>query len=207
MAQMVPHLILFKHTGEQAVTPKDPVAVVERVEGDTAYLVGGETRNLTDTVQCIWYWDDWRQVTEPLYEVKEVMLPDWLTPAEWLRNTITLRYAVAFGADLAKWPEAWVRAFAAWSEGTRYAIAPLLNANPARMRSDFRKKLRQQVIDWIENPEDRQYGSPLSPRQIACITHSPWEAERIATSVYRNRHFLGVEMKMVYPAPKQTEAA
>lgn len=37
-------------------------------------------------------------------------------------------------------------------------------------RNEFRKKLRDQIVAWLNTPkEERKYHSPLSPRQWECI--------------------------------------
>lgn len=53
-----------------------------------------------------------------------------------------------------------------WGFENRRAIEKLLTAN---IRSGFKKSLRQQVIDWLNNADKRFYKLPLSGKQMQYI--------------------------------------
>lgn len=195
---MTPRLVLFKQTGECSTTPKDPVAEVAAVSADlkSATLPSGDVVDLTETVECILHSDDWRGVTTSKWSVIEVMLPEWLTTAEWVRRTVCFKYAVGRGVQLETWPERWVRRMLDQSPEVVTAVAKLLNADPARMRSDFRKSLRERVVAWMDE-ESPQYASPLSPKQVACVVYNAWEVQRNEASLYRLRGCFGVKTRAV----------
>jgi hypothetical protein len=154
------HRILYQHLGEYSYTPKTP----RRVYREGTVDLDAKTRH------TILSSDDFRPCPVQKYEVREVELPDWLSPEEWLASTNYLRWHVAMGQDLPveEWPEHWVR-WAVYDLGTekRRVIIQLLTAN---LRSSFKKSLRSQVVEWLETPpEDRKYREPLSVRQWNCL--------------------------------------
>lgn len=174
--ELTTHKILCKQTGEISYTPKSPVAVYE--EGSV---------DLNETTTCIWSSDDWRLVSVNLWEVKNVTLPSWLSPGEWLQNTTSWKWAWGCGAD--GLPETWQRSLAYdnFDCAERLACAKLLKTKT--FRSEFRASLRRQLVAWIEHPEDRKFGSPFSPKQWDCLIngHLAREAKYLDGALYRNR--------------------
>jgi hypothetical protein len=133
----------------------DPVKDAELLKEEKTFLQGP---------------DDFAQYTAPRFVVKRVVLPDWMEPAEWCRAEVEWRYLWAVVP--AEWPEQWQRALMLVNERagmpTLLAITELLKTK--EFRSPFRKSLRDQIVEWMETPEeDRKYRLPLSQRQINSI--------------------------------------
>jgi len=187
---MKKHAILFKHLGENAPTPRDPVAVVLDVQDDTARIVGenGPVEiDLTKKVYRCAYYDDNRLVDVLLYSVGEVELPDWMDPQEWIQNTTRWKYLWGYGVEK-DWPQAWQRWLSVCGGPQRLAAIKLLRTK--RFRSAFRKSLREQLEKWLTTmPEDRDYDSPFSRRQWECIVdnRTVLESKRIDAHLYAQR--------------------
>ena len=55
-------------------------------------------------------------------------------------------------------------------------------------RNEFRKKLRDQVVEWLEtDPDERKFASPLSHKQMECLIVRTWEYKQITQGLYRSR--------------------
>jgi hypothetical protein len=171
---MTKHQILFsRKNNENATTALDPVAP----------WAGQVDLNETGTFCASSDWD--MLVTEKLYAVREVELPEWMSADEWCRNYITWKYVWASGVELT-WSEAWQRGLARLSFADRYAACKLLRTK--KFRSEFRKSLRDQIVAWLEAaPEARNYASPLSDRQWAAIAAPHYETKRAEECAYRAR--------------------
>jgi hypothetical protein len=169
---MKTHQILCRHTGEYSYTSKDPVAVWE-----------GQV-DLEEHHDCILSSDDWRPVTVTKYEVREVTLPDWLSPEEWLRDAVPWKYNWGMGVN-EEWPESWQRALLMIGAPQRLACVNLLKVK--KFRSDFRASLRVQLESWIEG--NREYDSPFSRRQWDALisVQVKREADNISSALYRSR--------------------
>lgn len=184
--------VLFKQTGENSTTPMDPVhEVVSEVGTVVTYQdkIGYQfTCDTRETVACCVSPDFDMLVDVPHYAVRDVVLPDWLPTSEWLLCTTRWKWVWGLGAD-SEWPEAWQRGLASIADTTcRLAAIKLLRTKA--FRSDFRRKMRDQVVAWLETAEDaRKYSSPLSYRQWAAIidTHLQVEAKRYDNGLYNNR--------------------
>lgn len=176
---MATHLILFKQLGENATTPHDPSRVVAEVKGTVAVLTDGTEVDLTETTTCCRTSDDNMLVSKDLYSVKRVTLPDWLDAHEWLRNTVTWKYAWGTGVEQ-DWPENVQRRLAHLSTAQRMAACKLYKTK--NFRSSFRKSLREQLDAWLDGESD--YASPFSPRQWDCLIRNRWEAKRVDSSLY-----------------------
>lgn len=155
------HQYLTRQYGENATTPRSIVAVWHGSAPDGVDMAAVE--------YCCLNSDDNRLIPVPLHGLAEVALPEWMDAAEYVEGHIRLAYAVRAGMGLA-WPEAWVRGIMAMRDtGERVAVCELLATK--KFRSAMRASLRDQVVTWLETAEDdRQYTSPLSARQMACIT-------------------------------------
>lgn len=168
---MKTHQILCRHTGEYSHTAKDPVAVWT-----------GQV-DLTEKQDCILNSDDWRPWTVDRWEIREVELPDWLEPQEWIRNTVSWKYLWGMGADR-DWPESWQRAIIRMNAAEKLACIKLLKVK--NFRSEFRASLRQQLELWIAG--DRRYDTPFSHRQWDVLLQPQLvrEADSIDRYLYRS---------------------
>lgn len=149
------HKILFEHLGENSNTAKDPVAVWEN-------QVDLETEKT-----CCFYWDDDRPVTIKRYEVREVELPEWLPPDEWIRNRTAWKWFWGFfGCQNDLSPEASRKlAYTKMTATRRFAMAKLLKTK--KFRSSFRASLRRQLEKWLDGESDHE--NPFSPKQWICL--------------------------------------
>lgn len=173
---LVTHRILFKHYGEVCYTSKSPVDVY--VEGMV---------DLEETIQCLASSDNWMLVPTKLYEVKDVTLPDWMTPKEWVRSEVKWRYTWGRGCPM-EWPEKWQRFLFGMDGAGALAVIKLLKT--AKFRSEFRASLRAQLEAWLDTPDaDRQYDSPFSKKQWARLIdrYTAIEARRIDEAIYYSR--------------------
>jgi hypothetical protein len=172
---MKTHQILCQHTGEISYTSKDPVAVW-----------AGQV-DLTEQQDCILSSDDWRPVSVPKWEVREVTLPDWLSPEGWIRDSVYWKYCWGSGVDR-EWPEGWQRGLLRMNTAERLACVKLLKVKT--FRSEFRASLRDQLEKWLETPSDlRQHNSPFSTRQWDCLIDDRLarEAKYVDEGLYRSR--------------------
>jgi len=152
--------VLFERNGEVSDTLAplrefDPAKDAELLEEQKAFIQGP---------------DDFTQYEAPRFLVKRVVLPDWMDPAEWCRNEIDWRYLWAIVP--AEWPETWQRALMLVKEraGMPAVLAIVNLLKTKEFRSPFRRSLRDQIVEWMETPEeDRKYKLPLSPRQFDAI--------------------------------------
>lgn len=170
---MKTHQILCRHTGEYSSTSKDPVAVWS-----------GQV-DLSEKHDCILNSDDWRPVTVDKWAVREVTLPDWLSPEEWIGDWVGWKYTWGMGVDT-EWPEAWQRALKKLDTVERLACVKLLKVK--NFRSEFRQSLRAQLEQWLAGLRPT-YGSPFSPRQWEVLIQYglKYEANAISAGLYRSR--------------------
>lgn len=169
------HKILTEHHGEVSYTSKTPIAVWE-----------GQV-DLTVQKTCIWSNSDWRHVYVDRYAVVEIELPDWLPPGEWIARQTAWKYTWGMGVPK-DWPESWQRALLEMGSAETLACIKLLK--PKKLRSEFRKSLKAQLLAWIETPADeRKYNTPFSPKQWGSLlnTYVRREAKDISTYLYRSR--------------------
>lgn len=169
---MTTHEILFEHRGEISYTSHDPVAVWT-----------GQV-DLNETKGAILSNDDWRQVSVNRYSTAKVELPYWLSPEEWLHSTVAWKYTWGMGVEQS-WPENWQRALLRLSSEETYACAKLLKTKS--FRSEFRAKMRMQLVAWLEGHSD--FAHPFSPRQLDAVlgNYGAREAKRQAEYLYRSR--------------------
>lgn len=170
---MKTYQVLYQHRGENSDTPKSPVREYQDGEVD-----------LDEQITCCLNWDNDMLVRTDKYAVHDVTLPDWLPLQEWIRDRVHWRWLWGVGAD-PEWPEVWQRGLLHLeTTARRRACVKLLKTR--KFRSDFRRSLRDQLVAWLETPEERQYDSPFSYRQWECLLDR-WmriEAERIDSGLY-----------------------
>lgn len=173
------HEILCEHRGENAPTPRDPVAVW-RGQAD-----------LSETKKAFADWDFDLLVDIPKYEVRQVELPDWLDPEEWLVSWVEWKYLWGYGVDK-NWSEAWQRGLMAVGRqaGREALLVCVQLLKTEKFRSEFRKSLRDQLVAWLETPDgERKYPMPFSRKQFECLItrYVEIEAWRIGERLYADR--------------------
>ena len=147
---MKTHTILYQHLGELSYTEKQPVSVYT-----------GQV-DLSEEKNCLYSNDDWRLTPVKKYAVKDVELPDWMSPEEWLYNCNYLKWHRLWSFRGTKeLPETWQRKLLQIDGKQLTACAKLLTAS---LRSPFRQSLREQLVGWL-NKEENEYPSPFSWRQ------------------------------------------
>lgn len=174
---MTLHKIVFIQTGEISYTPKDPHCPLDSFVG-----------NLNAKIYCLWSSDDWRQVEVNKYEVQEIELPDWLPATEWIYHSIQWKYTWGMAHGVKDAPENIQRYMFSLKGPARLAIWKLYNTKS--FRSEFRKSLYNQFIEWIDTPEEtRKYDNPFSPRQWECIidVYTCRDYKRISETIYRSK--------------------
>lgn len=179
---LVTHKILFKQLGENATSPRDAASVWT-----------GQV-DLDETTLCCASYDDNRLVPKKRYSVEEVLLPEWLSPEEWLHNSTSWKWLWGLGADPC-WSEAWQRGLvAAGSTAHRLAAIKLLRTK--KFRSDFRRSLCDRLVEWLDTPADeRRYDSPFSYRQWECLVNRyvAREAKQLDAGLYNCKGNYGAE--------------
>lgn len=186
------HLILFIHQGENSTTPHDPFQVW-RGQVDLGTMVS----------RCFNSGDD-RAVSINLYEVREVELPDWLAPEEWIRHEVSWRYAWAMGLEKS-WPEAWQRGLLHMESASLLGCVNLLKVGT--FRNPFRASLRAQLVAWMEDQmrpvlyhweRAAAYKSPFSRTQWGYVVdgRTVRAADRTSTSLYYSRRAAGTAVEV-----------
>ena len=187
---MARHQIVFIQRGENSTTPRDPFAVLLYQEGTKLVVrdgrIGHETSvDLNETVTVCFSSDNDLLVKKNRFEVLEIEIPDWMTPDEWIRDSVGWKYTWEAGVD-PKWPEEWQRGLHRFRETSkRMACVQLLTTK--NFRSDFRRSLRDQLVDWLETAvEFRQYDEPFSRKQWAALIDLRMErqAKNMDTRLY-----------------------
>ena len=176
---MVSHSVLFSRANnENSNTPMYPVR---------AFVAGVDEPLLLVEGQFCFYWDDDRLVTCKVYAMETITLPSWLPLDEYLQNLISWKYAWGSGVDV-EWPETWQRGIAKISStADRIAVVKLLATK--KFRSEFRKSLRDRLVEWLETPsEKRAYPSPFSARQWETLVnvHIIREAKSVDSQLYHH---------------------
>ncbi len=170
-------LFLTKHTGQNATTKQDVIAVYN--EADHKAL-------LSETTYACWSSDDDRRVSVDAYGTREVSIPDWMDADIYAGNSslqVSLKWFFGFGG-VASWGESWFEKIADLGEASRLAVIRLLKVK--KFRSAFRKSLRDQLEKWLNGDSD--YGSPFSQKQWDCLIDK-WtalSARQISSDLYHS---------------------
>jgi hypothetical protein len=182
------HRILLQHFGENSTTSKTPAAEVLSQDGDVATVRRNgevETVNLKETKTCCLSFDNDMLVQESKYAVCEVDLPDWMSPAEYIRHQVAWKWFLGFGGK-PTWPRQWFYRLDKLGEYNRFAAIKLLNVK--NFRSPFRMSLRSQLEAWLKDPNPK-YESPFSRKQWDAVLdgHTCLAAKRTSQSLYWQR--------------------
>lgn len=166
------HKILFQHFGENAGTEKDPIAV------------GSCQVDLSTQARVCWSFDDNRIVEVNLYQVRDIVLPDWLRPEEWITHHVDFRYAWARGMK-ADTPEGRARRLMKLGPTKQYMCFKLLATK--KFRSEFRKSLCEQLVMWLDG--NSEHDQPFSGKQweLLITQYDANDCKRIDDVVYRNK--------------------
>ena len=162
-------LYLTEQLGEQYVTPRDIIAPYT-----------GQDYDKDAEVRCIRYWDDWTIIMKKRYAVEEYDIPEWMTPEEYIGQQINWKYYKAIGGTEEMGRQVYYKITSIENGALRLAAMKLLKTK--KFRSAFRKKLREQLENWIEGKSE--YDKPFSPKQVRALI-DPWtyrEAKRIGVA-------------------------
>jgi hypothetical protein len=164
-----------KHFGENSTTSKSIVSVYDPLNPPS----------LEEMKWCCLSYDNDMMVQVHLYGIKEVELPDWMNPEEFVYSTTNINYywLWGFGADK-DWPESWQKGLMAIpSQLERYVAIKLLKTKS--FRSEFRKSIRDKVVEWLESSE-RKYASPFTQKMLNAVStiHDVNAVRRLDKSLY-----------------------
>jgi hypothetical protein len=170
---MFTHKIVFVNNGENCGT-YDPYCELSSFNGDLEAKVS----------RCM-SWENDMLVSTNLHVVRDIVLPEWLSPAEWIENNIAWGYAWNRGVD-AGWSESWQRGLLKLAPGLQVSCIKLLKVR--NFRSGFRKSLRDQLVNWLEDPAPK-YTRPFSDRQEGALVafRDVIEAKRADESCYYSK--------------------
>lgn len=179
---MKTHKVLFSRKGnENSTTPPTPIGSWE------------EQVSLDEKGTFCLSSDDDRPVQDFLYEVREILLPDFLSVKDWISNMTYWKYNWACGVD-PNWSESWQKGLLRLRTVERLVLVELLKVKT--FKSEFRKSLRAQLETWLETPEDqRKHSSPFSGRQYDTITTQShgYRAKSLEARLYSYRGYNGVD--------------
>jgi len=171
--------VLYSKQGENLPTPPSPI-------GPWTGQVDLETTEMF----CAHHDDD-RLVESLKYSVREIQLPEWLSTEEYCANAdyVKWQFLWAFGAS-PDWSEACQRFLLNLDGASQLACIKLLKTKA--FRSEFRKSLYQQLMDWIWSSE-RKHPSPFSPKQWDCLVdvYTRRAAHQLGEQLYHNIHYCG----------------
>ncbi len=182
---------LCKHTGEYVHTAKSPIGVVNYVIGTQVYYIGTDKKehvvDIDSKQMCILGYDNWMQVETFMYEIRDIQIPDWLKPLEYLniRMQVELKYFAGRGGNL-DWSENTVRKLLPLGGLMQYVCIKLLNTKS--FRSKFRESCTEQLKGWIRNPSPK-YPTPFSTHQLNALAgpRDSMNVERIDNTLYHHR--------------------
>lgn len=177
-------VMLYKKLGENWTTPPD--CIRRFTPEDEALLT-------VDGTFCISSDND-GLISAPLYEKGTIVLPDWLTPEQWLRDIVSWKYAWGAGVD-PRWPER-RQCTLRHLRGTAERMAAVALLKTKTFRSPVRQSLCEQLVAWLDTPPgERKYPlSPFSQKQWNMLinSHLALDAKRVDGSLYRSRYDAGV---------------
>jgi len=147
---------LTKQYGEFHYTPR---SIVE------PYV--GQEYDKEAMAKTIYSDSDWRPYPKKLYAVETYEIPEWMKPEEF--DALTWKYYVAIGGTEELGRNAYFKITSIKSGVLRVACVKLLKTK--KFRSEFRKSLQKQLLNWIEE-DNSKYPSPFSEKQAKYICDS-----------------------------------
>jgi len=113
--------------------------------------------------------DKGEEIELPLYQVKKVLIPEWLDEYEWVIFSKKYCRMFLFGLSMDA-EEVIIRGIleADFSDVQEYFLIQLLRVK--NFKSEFRKSLREQAEMWLRTQiEGRKYSNPFSYKQWGCL--------------------------------------
>ena len=153
---MIKHNIWFYNYGEISYTAMSPVRVVSEPLPEPRR----DTRLQSS--------DDFRLINVIVGEAREVELPDGLQPELWIKYNLKFHHLWCDHKKANELPINYQIELIHFDEYRRKACVKLLCTN---LRSDFRKSLKAQLLNWLDNPNAREYDSPFSFKQWDNLTY------------------------------------
>jgi len=119
---------------------------------------------------------DWRPHPKKLYAVETFEIPEWMNPKEF--SQLEWEYYVKIGGTEELGREVYFKITSIKNGVLRLAAMKLLKTK--KFRSEFRKSLKEQLVQWIEN-EHPKYDNPFSDKQKykLCDSYTALEAKRL----------------------------
>lgn len=151
--------LIYTQSGDYTYSPYD--YPVKEYNPDT------DKDMLNETHYQMWSYDDFRRDSVPKYELREKELPEWLSPevytnTEWYLSHRWDKVLTAPDMKTARW-------LLTLPDAELNAVLKLLNTK--KFRSEFRKSLRDQIVNWLETElSERKHKTPLSYRQWEILT-------------------------------------
>lgn len=130
--------IIYKRNGENVgtIVPFCPVNDSINLEEEKAY--------------CI-HWDNDMLVTAKVYEVRTIIIPDWMTAKDYCDNWIEYKYTYGLGAD-ETWNAQWIKKLCILEGAKRYAAIKLLKTK--KFRSSYRENICRGLIEWLNGQRE-----------------------------------------------------
>jgi hypothetical protein len=123
------------------------------------------------------------------WEVHEIELPEWLSTEEYCTSYLKWKYFWGLGAN-PEWPETWQRLLTRKGLSTADRLACIQLLKTKKFRSEFRKGLHAQLVNWLN---EERYPYPFSPKQWDKLVNKyvTWEADRLEAAI-QHYHNCGV---------------
>jgi hypothetical protein len=138
------------------------------------------------------------------YETREIELPDWLTTEAYCTQYHRWGELWICDAD-PEWPESWQRLLSRLDNdlGARIACIELLRVK--KFRSEFRRSLKERLVTWLEDPEER-YPSPFTHKQWDKLIQkwTTWKLNRIRVRLFSNPLPIGAHKLVRSKRPKRS---
>lgn len=105
---------------------------------------------------------DWDQLVDvDRYIVRKIRLPKWVNEKFFMANEVELRYAKAYGFDVANTTESQFNQIRKLGDKQAILVAKWLKSNP---RKEYTKARKARVLSWLNGESD--YDLPVSPREF-----------------------------------------
>jgi hypothetical protein len=147
---------LMKQYGEYVYTPRDIYAVYT-----------GQDYDVNEDAGCIRGYDSWQHAPKKMWAVEEIEIPEWMTPEEYIAREHAWKWYTKIGGTEDMGKQAFEKLTRITNGALRLACVKLLKTKT--FRSEFRKSLKNQLLNWIEKGE---YALPFSWKQEKALVNS-----------------------------------